>query len=103
VRRAELAIATIAFLQQLDASEPIFKGTFDFAHTGLMGHSRGAECVIAVTERINLPGVTIRGVLSLAPVNSGATNGMPQGHAFMTFLPAADGDVVDNNGAQFYD
>ena len=103
VRRAELAIASIAFLQQLDANDPIFKGTFDFAHTGLMGHSRGAECVIAVTERIKLPGVTILAVLSLAPVNSGATNGKPQGYAFMTFLPAADGDVRDNNGAQFYD
>jgi hypothetical protein len=27
----------------------------------------------------------------------------PQGYAFMTLLPAGDGDVVDNNGAQFYD
>lgn len=103
VRRAELAISSIGFLQQLDASDPIFKGTFDFGHTGLMGHSRGGDCVIAVTERINLPGVNIRAVLSLAPVNSGANSGKPHGYAFMTFLPAADGDVVDNNGAQFYD
>jgi hypothetical protein len=27
----------------------------------------------------------------------------PKGYAFMTILPAGDGDVVDNNGAQFYD
>lgn len=103
VRRAELAIASIGFLQQLDAGDPIFKGVFDFSKTGLMGHSRGGDCVIAVTERITLPGVQIKAVLSLAPVNSGANNGKPQGYAFMTFLPAADGDVVDNNGAQFYD
>jgi hypothetical protein len=75
----------------------------DFTRTGLMGHSRGAECVIAVTERINLGGVTIPAVLSLAPINSGATSGKPKGYAFMTFLPAADGDVSDNAGAQFYD
>jgi dienelactone hydrolase len=103
VRRAELAIATISFMQQLDANDPIFQGKIDFSRTGLMGHSRGGDCVIAVAERINLPGVSIRAVLSLAPVNSGANNGRPQGYAFMTFLPAADGDVVDNNGAQFYD
>ncbi|HMK29715.1 MAG TPA: hypothetical protein VK473_08540, partial [Terriglobales bacterium] len=103
VRRAELAIASIGYLQQLDASDPIFQGKVDFGHTGLMGHSRGGDCVIAAAERINLPGVTIRAVLSLAPVNSGANSGKPHGYAFMTFLPAADGDVVDNNGAQFYD
>lgn len=103
VRRAELAIASIAFLQQLDANGPIFRGVIDFSRTGLMGHSRGGDCVLAAAERINLAGVTIRAVLSLAPVNSGANSGKPHGFAFMTFLPAADGDVVDNNGAQFYD
>jgi hypothetical protein len=101
--RSDLTIATIAFLQQIDAGGPIFEGTMEFARTGLMGHSRGAECVIGVTERITLPGVTIPAVLSLAPVNNRATSGKPHGYAFMTFLPAADGDVVDNNGAQFYD
>lgn len=68
-----------------------------------MGHSRGGDCVIAAAERINLPGVTIRAVLPLAPVNSGANSGKPHGYAFMTLLPAADGGVVDNNGTQFYD
>ncbi len=103
VRRAELAIASIAYLQQLDAADPIFGGKFDFSRTGMMGHSRGGDCVIAVAERITLAGVTIRAVLSLAPVNSGANSGKPHGYAFLTFLPAADGDVRDNNGAQFYD
>ncbi|HEV7679485.1 MAG TPA: hypothetical protein VGQ42_13035 [Candidatus Dormibacteraeota bacterium] len=103
VRRAELGLASIAYLQTLNANGPIFKGAIDFSRTGLMGHSRGAECVIAMAERNTLAGVAIRSVLSLAPVNSGATSGRPKGYAFMTFLPAADGDVVDNNGAQFYD
>lgn len=103
VRRAELAIASIGFVQQLDANGPLFQGKIDFSRLGLMGHSRGGDCVIAVVERITLPGVTVKAVLSLAPVNSGANSGKPHGYAFMTFLPAADGDVVDNNGAQFYD
>jgi alpha-beta hydrolase superfamily lysophospholipase len=103
VRRAELALASIAHLQQLDAAGPIFDGKLDLARTGLMGHSRGGDCVIAAAERLTLGGVSIRAVLSLAPVNSGANSGRPSGYAFMTFLPAADGDVVDNNGAQFYD
>lgn len=103
VRRAELAIETIKFLQTLDAGDPIFKGVIDFSRTGLMGHSRGGDCVLAVVERINLPGVTIRAVISLAPVDSGAHSGHPKGIAFMTILPAGDGDVVDNDGAKFYD
>lgn len=103
VRRAELAIASIGFVQQLDANGPIFQGRIDFSRLGLMGHSRGGDCVIAVAERITLPGVTVKAVLSLAPVNSGANSGKPHDYPFMTFLPAADGDVVDNNGAQFYD
>jgi hypothetical protein len=103
VRRAELAIASIAFLQQLNANGPNFEGTMDFAKVGLMGHSRGGECVIAVTERIKLAGVNIGAVLSLAPTDSEATNGRPDGYAFMTFLPAADCDIVENYGARFYD
>jgi dienelactone hydrolase len=103
VRRAELALASIAYLQQQDAADPIFAQRLDFRRVGLMGHSRGAECVIAVAERNNLAGVTIASVLSLAPVDSGATSGRPNGYPFMTFLPAADGDVWNNPGARFYD
>jgi dienelactone hydrolase len=103
VRRAELALASIAFLQQFDGTGHLLDGRIDFGRTGLMGHSRGGDCVIAAAERLNLPGVTIAAVLSLAPVNSGANTGRPRGYPFMTFLPAADGDVRDNNGAQFYD
>jgi len=103
VRRAELAIETIKFVQTLDSGDPIFKNTIDFSRTGLMGHSRGGDCVLAVVERINLPGVTIRAVISLAPVDSGAHSGHPKGIAFMTILPAGDGDVVENDGAKFYD
>ena len=60
VRRAELAIASIAHMQQLDAAGPIFQDRIDFGRTGLMGHSRGGDCVIAIPERITLPACTIR-------------------------------------------
>jgi hypothetical protein len=103
VRRAELAIETIKFLQTLDGPDPIFQGKMDFSRIGLMGHSRGGDCVLAVVERINLPGAKIRAFISLAPVDSGAHSGHPKGIAFMTILPAGDGDVVDNDGAKFYD
>lgn len=102
--RAELIIASIKYFQSLDTGgDPIFGGRIDFAQVGLMGHSRGAEAVVVVPEILTLPGVTIRGVLSLAPTDNGASSGAPHGYAFMTFLPAADGDVWPNYGAKFYD
>ena len=102
--RADLVIASIKHLQSLDAGgDPIFGGRIDFAKLGLMGHSRGGDAVVLVPEIIALPGVVILGVISLGPVNSGASTGHPKGHAFMAILPASDGDVIDNNGAQFYD
>ncbi len=101
--RADLVIASIAHLQTLDAGDPIFGGRMDFTRLGLMGHSRGGDAVVLVPEIITLPGVDIRGVISLGPVNSGASSGHPTGHPFMAILPASDGDVVDNNGAEFYD
>jgi len=42
-------------------------------------------------------------VLSLAPTDWGATSGPPQGYEFLTLLPAADGDVINNDGAKYYD
>jgi hypothetical protein len=102
--RADLVIASIAHLQSLaGGGHPIFAGRIDFTRLGLMGHSRGGDAVVVVPEILALPGVTVRGVISLAPVNSGASSGHPKGSPFMTILPASDGDVVDNNGAQFYD
>ena len=102
--RADLVIASIAHLQSLDAGgDPIFGGRIDFGRLATMGHSRGGDAVVVVPEIITLPGVTIKGVISLGPVNSGASTGRPQGYAYMAILPAYDGDVVDLNGAQFYD
>ena len=106
--RADLIIDSIKFFQSLDADmTSLFFKRIDFARLGLMGHSRGGDAVVIVPSVINLPGVTIRGVLALAPTNfrfwAGMSTIQPKDYAFMTILPAGDGDVIDNNGAQFYD
>jgi hypothetical protein len=71
---------------------------------GLMGHSRGGDAVVTIPTLIGSIGVTIRAVLALAPTNfrywAGMSTLAPNGYAFSTILPAADSDVVDNNGAQ---
>lgn len=106
--RADLILDNIALFQTFDAdpASRFFK-RIDFTRTGLMGHSRGGDAVTVVPTVIALPGVTVRSALALAPTNfrywAGQSTIEPQGHAFMTILPAADGDVRDNNGAQFYD
>ncbi len=106
--RADLIIDSIRFFQDLNTDPgSVFNGRIDFARVGLMGHSRGGDAVVTIPTVIGSIGVTIRAVLALAPTNFRYWYGMstirPSGYAFMTILPAADGDVVDNNGAQFYD
>ncbi|EIM96278.1 hypothetical protein WQE_34671 [Paraburkholderia hospita] len=106
--RADLIIDSVKHFQSLDADiTSLFFRRIDFTHTGLMGHSRGGDAVVTAASVINVPGVTIRGVLALAPTNFRFWNGLstiqPKGYAFLTILPAGDGDVKDNNGAQFYD
>lgn len=104
IRRAEVVIGSIRHFRDADAGgDPIFGGNLDFDRVGLMGHSQGGEAVLVVPERLTLPNVTVRAVLSLAPVDFGATLGPPSGFAFQTVLPAGDGDVTDNDGARFYD
>ena len=102
--RADLIIGTIDHFRTRDATAgDVFSGRIDFGRTGLLGHSRGGDAVVLVPEVIGLPGVSIRAVLALAPTDFGASSGRPRSHAFMTILPAGDGDVRDLNGATFYD
>jgi hypothetical protein len=104
IDRADLINASIAHFQLLNAGDPIFRGRLDFDKVGLMGHSRGGEAVVIAPIRASRPaGVAIAGVLSLAPTDWGATSGPPQDFEFLTLLPAADGDVRDNDGAKYYD
>jgi len=106
--RADMIIDHIAHFQALDANPgSLFHDRIDFGKVGLMGHSRGGDAVVMAPSVIALPGVSIAAVLALAPTNArfqfGLSTIAPAGYAFMTILPAGDGDVVDNNGAQFYD
>lgn len=102
--RADLVIGAIELMQQRDGDSGwALAGRLDFSRVGLMGHSQGGEAVVLVPEVIGLAGVTIGAVLALAPTEGGATRGLPVNHAFMTILPASDGDVWPNDGAIFYD
>ena len=102
-QRADLIIAAISHFQGLNAGDPVFDQTIDFSKVGLMGHSRGGDAVVLVPEIIGLAGVQIEAVISLDPTEFGAHSGTPQGYTFMTILPAANGDVVGNDGAKYYD
>jgi hypothetical protein len=103
-KRADLIIGAISVMQQFDAdAASVLSARIDFSRVGLMGHSQGGEAVVLVPEVIGLPGVSIRSVIALAPTDNGATKRTPKGYAFMTILPASDGDVWPNDGAIFYD
>ena len=115
--RADQIAASIKHFQSLhkekikkgaveEYKDKIFGGHLDFQRVGLLGHSRGGEAVLLVPELTGTraaSGATLKAVLSLAPTDIGATRGEPKGFAFMTILPAGDGDVVPNSGARFYD
>jgi hypothetical protein len=106
--RADLIIDNIVYFQGLGADpSSIFFERINFNLLGLMGHSRGGDAVVTVPSVINLPGVSIKSVLALAPTNArkffGLSTIRPKGYAFMTILPAGDGDLWENFGAQFYD
>jgi hypothetical protein len=104
IERAQLGWASVRHFQALDAGgDPIFGGRIDFGRTGLMGHSRGGEAVVSMTELGAPTGVSVRGVLALAPTDWGATTLEPRGYPYVTILPAGDGDVATNDGALFYD
>jgi hypothetical protein len=104
--RAEMIVQTLVHFEGLDKKDPVFKGHLDFCRVGLLGHSRGAEAVLVAAGTLAAPGAavaaTVKGVVSVAPTDTKAA-GKPSGFAFMAVLPAADGDVVTNDGAKFYD
>jgi pimeloyl-ACP methyl ester carboxylesterase len=106
--RGKLILASIKHFQNLHATGTSrFRGKLDLAKTALFGHSRGGEAVLVAAETLptvaELSSVRILGVFSLAPTDTGATSGRPNSFAYLTILPAADGDVSDNDGAKFYD
>lgn len=102
--RVELINDSIEYFRQLDAdNRSHFHQKINFGSVGLMGHSRGGNAVVWAPELISLPGVSIKSVLALAPTSCGFSTGIPGNCAFMTILPAGDGDVWSNDGAKYYD
>jgi hypothetical protein len=100
--RAELILGSLNHFKDLDSSgDAIFGDRIDFGQVGFMGHSRGGEAVVIAGNQAGSIGATSRAVISLAPVNHNVY--VPADYAYMTILPANDGDVSSNPGAMFYD
>lgn len=81
-------------------------GKLDFSRIGLMGHSRGGDAVTSFMDYNRsrpAPGrrYNITAVISLAPVDYERRS--PYGAAYLTILPACDGDVSNLQGARFYE
>jgi Putative peptidoglycan binding domain len=108
--RSGMIVESIRHVMTLNAasSGSTLAGQVDFARTGLLGHSRGGEAVVAVPSDIAaagapVNGANVRGIVSLAPTECGTVTTMPTGMPYMVILPAGDGDVVTNDGAKLYD
>jgi hypothetical protein len=112
VDRADLILATVDYFRSLHADPAsIFHNHIDLSVIGLMGHSRGGEAVIlAANQSPATLRLSMSAVIALAPTDFAGGFGttitahlIPERYAFMTILPAADGDVSSNDGARFYD
>jgi len=79
-----------------------FIGAVDLSLIGLIGHSRGGEAVVRVPLRNSDSSFQFKGIISLAPTDAEAGNQVTDIPLLM-ILPAADGDVWDNSGAEIYD
>jgi hypothetical protein len=81
------------------------KGHLDMTRIGMMGHSRGGDAVTNFLDynrmRTDGPRYSIRGVISLAPVDY--ERKAPYGVPFMTILPMCDGDVSNLQGARQFE
>ena len=90
------------------------RGRINFAHVGLMGHSRGGEGMRAAYHLYRqsnspweprIPGMTIRGIYEIAPTDGFYGGGPLQadGVAWNVVLPMCDGDVSELWGVQPFD
>jgi len=81
-----------------------FVGKLDLERVGLFGHSRGGEGVALVPGRLAddpVPGVEVRSVFALAPVDF--ENPAVPGTPYAVLLPTCDGDVWTLEGMHVYD
>ena len=128
--RAAVVLGAIKYFQDLKydfgrSGIQTLGGHIDFSSVGLMGHSRGGEAMLLVSQllaiaKTGISNVKVRGILAIAPTNSclsclEITDFCPTENdykikmppapapAFMTILPAADLDIKCSDGARFYD
>ncbi len=81
-------------------------GKLDMSRIGMMGHSRGGDAVTSFMDYNRerpAPGrrYNLAGVISLAPVDY--ERRAPYGSAYLTILPACDGDVSNLQGGRFFE
>ncbi len=121
LRRGRLVLRHLMQLAQWNSSGGApaslgfdLKGSIDFSHVGLFGHSRGGEGVLAAYTMYNDAGsawpdeigtaVHFDAMFELAPVDAQTSrtfvaNNIP----WTVLLPMCDGDVSDVEGVKVYD
>lgn len=112
LERAELILAHMQAWLEVDENGGEFVegqdfiGRVDMRDVGLLGHSRGGEAVLlaaALARSLFDPVLEakVSGVIALAP--SDFLGYALQQTPLLVILPAADGDLEDNEGARVYD
>ena len=77
-------------------------GRVDAGDVGLVGHSRGGEAVVWTALIAGPRPYVVRSIVAIAPTDFGRRV-LPASVPFAVLLPTCDGDVVDLQGADFYD
>jgi dienelactone hydrolase len=84
-------------------------GKLDFSRVVLAGHSRGGEGAILAAAAGPLPGITLRGVMAVAPTawlmesQYSEKEPLQLNTPLLMLLSAADGDQSESGGMRYYD
>jgi hypothetical protein len=105
VKRVQLFEAHLRHWVAMKTSgEGPLAGAFDLRRFGVLGHSRGGEAAVLLTDSSDIPAeVDLQAVLALAPTASGVTVSLNPTRDVCVVLPAADGDVTTLAGVRYYD
>jgi dienelactone hydrolase len=98
-QRGELALHTIEGFEALAALDPA-RYDVDFAHIGLVGHSRGGEGCLAAWKN-NDAGHAIEAIATIAPTNY--QDQLLTGVPYLGLYGSKDGDVNNGWPIQVYD
>jgi hypothetical protein len=120
LRRGRLVLRHLQQLAQWNAAGGApaslgfeMRGTLDFSHVGLFGHSRGGEGVRAAYNLYRDAGspwparigpVRFEGIFEIGPVDGQTSRILnADGTAWNVLLPMCDGDVFDLEGVRVFD